>query len=299
MSDPRRGFLTFCNRENDPPNERTSPRPKRLAVRLKRVFRATPLVLLVLAPFGAGAEPITACTQTGICYCVNADYLAVIQERTTAIRTRLAAERTAGKATGYISIPISTLEGSYYQANIDVANSVRDRIETKFGAAFVWMLNPGDSQWALPNLGAAKPSGADYMLMWTRVLEGASGEGADLDFIWFTGPEDFRTGLNLGETQLMARLDAEYDRRAATDNGIKAVDKRAFRNYYALRASVAFSLGSHDEWNIARGVNEKRRSAGRPGIARQWGIWFDGRPVSPSEYETPAAPGYAGTCSTK
>jgi hypothetical protein len=254
------------------------------------------LVSLLVGVSAARAEPITSCTQTGICYCVNADYLSLIQERVTAIRAKLAAERGAGKATGYLSIPISTLEGSYFKVNIDVATDAKTRVEAKFGVSSLYMLNPAEAQWSLPDIGSAKASGADYMLMWTRVLEGTSGDGPDFDFVYFTGPNDFRLALNLGDTDIMGRLDAEYDKRAATDPGIKNIDKRLFRNYYALRASVAFSLGSHDEWNIARAVNEKRRSGGRSAIARQWGIWFDGQPMPPSAYETAAANGYAGTC---
>jgi hypothetical protein len=260
---------------------------------------ALSLFCLLAAIPTADAEPITSCTQTGICYCVNADFLSVIQERVSAIRAKLATERAAGKAIGYVSIPISTLEGSYFKVNVAVAEDVKTRVEAKFGVASLWMLNPGEAQWSLPDQRGAKASGADYMLMWTRVLEGASGAGADFDFVYFTGPDDFRSALKLGETDIMGQLDAEYDRRAATDPDIKAVDKKLFRNYYALRASVAFSLGSHDEWNIARTVNQKRRGAGTGAIGRQWGIWFDGRPVSPSEYEAPAAAGYAGTCTGK
>jgi len=37
------------------------------------------------------------------------------------------------------------------------------------------------------------------------------------------------------------------------------LSKTGFRNYYALHASVAFSLGSHDEWNISHILNERRR----------------------------------------
>ena len=247
----------------------------------------------------AAAETITSCTSSGICYCVNADYLATIQDRVSSIRARLAAERAAGKATGYISIPISTLEGNYFKVNVDVADDVKKRVEARFGAASVWMLNPAETQWSLPKIGAAGASGADYMLMWTRVLEGASGDGPDFDFVYFTGPEDFRRGLNIGDADVMGQLDAEYDKRAATDPEIKKVDKRAFRTYYALRASVAFSLGSHDEWNIARTINERRRRAGPQAIARQLAVWFDGRSVSPSEYEAPAAAGYVGTCAVK
>ena len=38
------------------------------------------------------------------------------------------------------------------------------------------------------------------------------------------------------------------------------LSKTGFRNYYALHASVAFSLGSHDEWNISHILNERRRA---------------------------------------
>jgi len=254
------------------------------------------LLPLLIGAGAANAEPLTSCTQTGICYCVNADFLTVIQEKVSAIRAKLSAERAAGKATGYISIPISSLEGSYFKVNLDVATDVKTRVEAKFGVSSLYMLNPADAQWSLPDQGSAKASGADYMLMWTRVLEGTSGDGADFDFVYFTGPNDFRAALKLGDTDIMGRLDTEYDQRAATDPSLRAIDKKLFRNYYALRASVAFSLGSHDEWNIARTVNEKRRSAGRTAIGRQWGIWFDGNPVPPSAYETAAANGYAGTC---
>jgi len=80
---------------------------------------------------------------------------------------------------------------------------VKKRVEAKFGAASVWMLNPGEKQWALPDQGSAKASGADYILMWTRVLEGATGDGPDFDFVYFTGPDDFHRALKLIDTDLM------------------------------------------------------------------------------------------------
>jgi hypothetical protein len=243
----------------------------------------------------AQAEAITSCTQSGTCYCANADFLSAIQDRVATIRARLASERGAGKAIGYISIPISTLEGSYFQVNLDVAADVKRRVEAKFGTASLWMLNPAEKEWALP----AKASGADYMLMWTRILEGATGAGPDFDFVYFTGPNDFKTALKLGDTDLMGQLNAEYERRAATDPGIKSVDKMLFLEYYALRASVAFSLGSHDEWNIVRTINETLRHADAHGIARQLAVWFDGQPVSPPQFETSAASGYTGSCTIK
>jgi hypothetical protein len=65
----------------------------------------------------------------------------------------------------------------------------------------------------------------------------------------------------------MRRIEEYYDK---ADNKLKqSVKKSEFRDYYALRASVSFSFGSHDEWNIARLVNEHRRGAADFGIARQ------------------------------
>jgi hypothetical protein len=74
------------------------------------------------------------------------------------------------------------------------------------------------------------------------------------------------------------------------------VTRSSFRNYYGLRASVTFSYGSHDEWNIARMLNERRRGADDYGIANQLAIFFDGRPVAPGGFEDTAAPGDAGRC---
>ena len=39
-----------------------------------------------------------------------------------------------------------------------------------------------------------------------------------------------------------------------------ASPRRHFRKYYALRASSTVSRGAHDEWNIFRMINEKRRA---------------------------------------
>ncbi len=126
-----------------------------------------------------------------------------------------------------------------------------------------------------------------------------SSDAPDFDFVYFTGPNDFKLALNLGDTDLMGQLDAEYEKRATSDPGIKSVDKRLFRNYYALRASVAFSLGSHDEWNIVRTVNERRRREGAYGVAGQLAAWFNGQPATPSQFESTAAPGYTGNCAVK
>jgi hypothetical protein len=46
----------------------------------------------------------------------------------------------------------------------------------------VWVLNPGASEYSLPN----EAAGPDYMLLWSQVLEGEDGLG-DFDFAFFAG----------------------------------------------------------------------------------------------------------------
>ncbi len=72
--------------------------------------------------------------------------------------------------------------------------------------------------------------------------------------------------------------------------------KPAFRTYYALKASSAFSKGAHDEWNIIRVINERRRNEQRLGIPDQLPVLFDGRAVPAANSETVVSDGYVGKC---
>jgi len=253
------------------------------------------IVAALTAP-SAHADQMTACTVLQICYCVDADLGGVIEQHVGEIRKLIRTQRDRGKAIGYVSVPISTLEGSYFGVNIETADDVKARVEARFGANAVWMLNPGAKEFALP----ARATGADYMLMWTRVLEGGDGLGPDFDFVYFVGPADFARVLKLTGQGDMEQLEAYYDAHAATDPELRKIDKRKFRNYYALRASVAFSLGSHDEWNIVRAINERRRAADPVnGIGRQLGVFFDGAPAAPGLFDAPVSAGNAGACRVK
>jgi hypothetical protein len=69
-----------------------------------------------------------------------------------------------------------------------------------------------------------------------------------------------------------------------------------FRTYYALKASTAFSRGAHDEWNIVRIVNERRRNDAKLGIANQLPVLFDGHGVPSAESESTVSEGYVGKC---
>jgi hypothetical protein len=253
--------------------------------------------LAAFLPRDAAADTVTECTVIGLCYCVNKDNLTPINTNITRLRQMIVDQKAQGKAIGYMSIPLSTVGGSYFGVNSDVAVRTKDAIEKRFGQHAVWLLNPG-AEGNLPS-GA---SGADYMYMWTKILEGRSGLGEDFDFFYFVGPSDFRIFFALDGNADMEKLEAYFDTRRASDAKLQGaidqnkVSKTTFRNYYGLRASVSFSYGSHDEWNIARILNERRRGTAEFGIGGQLGIMYDGRSAAPGNFDAGIAGGDVGRC---
>ncbi|CCE04934.1 conserved hypothetical protein [Bradyrhizobium sp. STM 3843] len=241
---------------------------------------------------------MTLCTALDICYCVNPDYRDAITANVARVRKLIADNRAQGKAIGYLSVPLSPAGGGAYLVNSDMAKATAEHVGKRFGARTVYLLNPGEEGSAAMQ-GA---SGADYMYMWTQILEGERGLGEDFDFFYFSGPTDFARYFELTGTADLERLEAWFDDKIATNPKYKdaiangSLTKAGFRNYYGLRASVAFSYGSHDEWNIARLINDRRRGAADFGIANQLAVLFDGQPVSPGGYETPTASGDVGRC---
>lgn len=268
---------------------------------LKNPRLATALILAaVLAPSHSTAQAAksTECTKIGICYCVSADLKPVIESRVAHFRQLTAEQRKAGKAVGYLSVPLSPTGGGYAKLNSEVAEAAKAAVEKRFGSDFVWILNPGTADANLPN-----GSGADYMLMWTSILEGPDGLGEDLDFVYFAGPQDFARVFGLDGTADMAKIDQYFDKRLKSDPDLeKAVQggltRAAFRKYYTLKASSAFSKGAHDEWNIIRLVNERRRNDSRLGIGNQLPVLFDGRGVPAADSESTVSEGYVGKCKT-
>jgi S1/P1 Nuclease len=242
-------------------------------------------------------EKVTACTKINVCYCVTAAYRDPITSNVARVRQLIADQRAMGKAIGYLSVPLSTLGGSYFSVNQEVAAQTKGRIERRFGPASVWVLDPG-AEGNLP--GGA--SGADFMYMWTQILEGRGGYGEDFDFFYFTGPADFARFFGLTGVGDADRIAAYFDQRLASDAGLKGaveankISRAGFRNYYSLRASISFSIGSHDEWNISHLLNERRRASDEFGIGNQISILFDGRGVTPGGFEGSAAGGNVGAC---
>ena len=246
----------------------------------------------------------TRCTALDICYCVHTDFLKAIDDKITTVRQQIDENKKQGKAIGYLSIPLSPAGGGSSEVNSRVASATAKSVTDRFGENSVWLLNPGGQQ----QNGVKDPmegaSGADYMYMWTQILEGrdGSGLGKDFDFFYFTGPSDFLRYFQVTGPATLEQLGNWFDKNVPSDQDLKKsvedqhVTRAGFQKYYGLRASIAFSYGSHDEWNIARAINERRRGAVDFGIANQLAIFFDGQPVTPGGYENPAASGDTGRC---
>ena len=252
-------------------------------------------IALCSASSGAFAAKATECTKVGICYCVNDELKATIQTKVDRFRQTIAEQRKAGKAVGYLSVPLTSGGGGNFNINKEVADTARAALEKRFGSEFVYVLNPATLEADLP-----KGTGPDYMLMWTTLLEGPDGTG-DFDFVYFAGPQDFARYFGFDGTNDMGKLDAYFDKRVASDADFaKAVQggltKANFRKYYALRASSAVSRGAHDEWNIIRTLNDRRRADAKLGTGAQIAVLFDGRPISPSAIEAGVSDGYVGKC---
>ncbi|MEO8158535.1 MAG: hypothetical protein ABI648_12120 [Betaproteobacteria bacterium] len=261
-----------------------------------RTFLAT-CVVMVIGAWHAEvlAAKSTECAKVGICYCVNDDLKPTIAGRVERFRQMLADQRKAGKAVGYLSVPLTSSGGGNFNVNKEVAEGAKAAIEKRFGAEFIWVLNPGTLDADLP-----KGTGADYMAMWVSLLEGPDGLG-DFDFVFFAGPQDFARHFGFDGNADMAKLDIYFDKRVKSDPDFeKAVQggltKAAFRKYYGLRASATLSRGAHDEWNIFRLINERRRADSKLGTPSQIPMMFDGRAAAPPEAEAPVSEGYVGKC---
>jgi len=252
--------------------------------------------IAILAPGDALAAKATECSKIGICFCVDQDVKLVVETKVANFRAQIADQRKRDKAIGYLSVPLSPAGGGYMKLNIEVAQNAKSAVEKRFGADDVWVLNPGTAEANLPST-----SGADYMLMWTSILEGPTGMGEDFDFVYFVGPQDFARFFEFDGNADMVKLDAYYDKRVKSDPEFEketraGLTRAKFRNYYALKASAAFSRGAHDEWNIIRVINERRRSDPKLGIANQLPMLFDGRATPSAGAELPVSDGYLGKC---
>jgi hypothetical protein len=163
--------------------------------------------------------------------------------------------------------------------------------------------------------------GGDYLRMWTRVLvEDDKPYGVHLgrrfSGFYFLGAEDVQKFfLRNGESSLTTGIEEYFARKLATDMQFRAnflgpfkaqdgttltgdaavagADTRRndFFRYYGLRASVNYSRGSHDEWNIWQMLNAECRK--RLNLGEQIAGFFAGEQITPAATELAISPGYA------
>ncbi len=179
----------------------------------------------------------------------------------------------------------------------------------------------------------------DYMRMWTKVLveDGQHNLGFNFDGFYFLAPSDVLAYFLSGDSgDLTSSIQNYFSRKYSSDSEfrdyytvrgiswghdynddneaqpllrseqekglVQVWEKRRldFFRFYALRASINFSLGSHDEWNIWHLLNINRvnyydfvtESGRKNGIGNLLPGFFDGRQLNPADFVTKAITGY-------
>ncbi|MEV6520918.1 hypothetical protein AB0M43_03135 [Longispora sp. NPDC051575] len=252
----------------------------------------------------------------------------VFQRQVLLIQDDLARARAGDRLVAYLSCPVSPRGGGHPGTNVAVAGHTARRLAADLGERFhvlnpaAYQLESAEGRTTLARhaadlgldlaelLAATSPKGGDYMRMWTRVLVEDDGEqlGARFDAMHLLGPSDVRDFFLRGAPgPLIGAIEEYFARRYALDPDFRAdfeavpptdpqweARRTAFVRYYAIRAGAAYSLGSHDEWNIAVRLNAARRASTvlGPGAGQQIALVFDGRQVPPGSAETETSPGY-------
>lgn len=236
------------------------------------------------------------------CYRIDPDFKDGIAKQVAIIRKEIEAQREAGKFIAYLSTPLSGKGGGNRDVNVEMARFMKTRVEARYSGR-VWVLDP--SAFDLPAIGNKHAGGSEYMSMWTAVLAGDNGLGSDFDLFVITGPTDMREYFAQKApdvtTDIFGALDKWIDIRSSEDSGFKKwisqpAVRKGFMKFYALRASAAFSLGAHDEWNVVALVERNIRENVDLGIPEQIPVVFDGRSLSTAEMETRVSGGTALEC---
>jgi len=150
--------------------------------------------------------------------------------------------------------------------------------------------------------------------------------GSKFDAFYFLGPSDVHHFFTQGQSvQLTDTIEKYFAQRFAIDCDFRDIysehptlewgkpageqsaaeqaardtwelRRKEFVRFYALRAGVNYSLGSHDEWNIMVEINRHRTANkdknGFPCIGDLLSAWFEGRQVPPGSSEAITVKGY-------
>lgn len=231
-------------------------------------------------------------TVLGTVFLVRPAWDEAIRQTVQRVRKHIRSEKAKGKVICHVSIPLSARGGGHQPTNVEISRFVKRRLEAKYGASKFWALAPGVAENELPVLDGEHPGGGEYLYMWTQILAGDDGNGGDFDMVYFVGPTDLSAFLGIGRGGVLESLDTYISKRAKSDPEFRdqvanvPQARFGFLRYYGVRASVAYSKGARDEWNIFRLINRRRR------IPDQVAVYFDGRAVSPAAAETGVRPGY-------
>lgn len=242
-------------------------------------------------------------TPLGTCYEVDPDFLPAIDHAVQNLRLQ-ARSQGGDKLVAYLSVPLTARGGGYRPLNVEISDFLKSRVESRFQGR-VWVLAPGKVESELPQVNGKSAQGGEYMYMWTRVLAGDDGYGRDFNLLFAAGPSEIGAFFGASE-DITGSLERYIDLRAKADSdfhdniAVKPEARMRFLAYYATKASVAFSDGSHDEWNIFVEVNRRRRGDPRTfGLGDQIPVFFDGRSASPGQMEARVSPGYEKSCPAK
>lgn len=258
-------------------------------------MRIRVLLLLILLMGQAWAQRVPTETVLSTRYAVDPRFRPVLAETISRLRSLIREQRDGHKLIGFVSIPLSARGGGNRDLNVEISEHIKMSLEERFGRAHFWALAPGLVESSLPRVDGISAAGGEYMYLWTEVLAGEKGLGEDFDLIYFSGPSDFADFFGLDGKDDLGKLHRFMTERARSDEAFAQTVKtpeqrRAFLKYYATRASVVFSDGAHDEWNIFRLVNLRRRET--LGIGEQIPVFFDGRQMPAATFETPVSKGY-------
>lgn len=177
-----------------------------------------------------------------------------------------------------------------------------------------------------------RPQGGDYMRMWTKVLveDDNLGElkntGYNFDGYYFIGPIDVKSYfLNSDNGDLTSSIHNYFARKFALDSDFRNFysmrginwgghdsdeikrpveeqllleewnkKRQDFFRFYALKAGINFSSGSHDEWNIWFELNRKRiaKLERKEALGNFIPAYFEGKQITPPDFTIRADKGY-------
>jgi hypothetical protein len=229
-----------------------------------RIFRRSEAfdVRFVVTEAGDAATSLKTvfASTAGMYFEVLPHYLEPILTLIDDVRSEIAQAKTDGRFIAYLSVPISPKGGGHFDTNNAIAKATADAIETRFGRR-VKVIN--SAAFNLPTVGERPPGGGEYMAVWSDVIAGRDGKGDEFDMIYFVGPTDVWSYFGLAGAGLIDQLEGWIDRKASEEPDFKkfietANNRSLFVRYYALRGSVAYSKGAHDEWNIVAALNARR-----------------------------------------